>query len=382
MISTDVAIIGGGVIGCSIALQLRKRGIHALVIDQGTAGSGASSAATGLLAPIRPFLKRDTPYMALQLAGFQFLSSFIVELEDVSGISVGYERTGTLRTVSLTSKDRLLSWVEDWQRAGFNIELLTDSELHQCEPLLSPEIVAGIYNADEPQVNALQLVYAYARFAKNIGAAFLMHTEVLGIYTQGNRITGLSTSQGNVTCSHLIIAAGAWSALCGNWLGIQVPIRPLRGQSLALLPSSPLRHILFADHIYLAPKMGGTIIVGATQEEVGFDSTTTSEGIQELMAAVGKVTPMLATSTIERFWAGLRPRSLDTRPVIGGVPGWENAFIASGHGGFGILLSAITGQAIAELIATGQLPPIIQPFSLERFLFQSDKTTKPHARQV
>lgn len=378
MITTDVVIIGGGVIGCSIAFQLCKRGAHVSVIDQGIIASGASSAATGLLAPIRPFLKKDAPYMALQLASLQLFSSLATELEDASGVLLEYERTGTLRVVNLTQKDRLLVWVKDWQRIGFNVEFLTDDELYRCEPLLAPNIVAGIYNADEPQINALKLTIAYARAAKNLGTTFITQTKVLDVYSQRGRITGLATSQGDVTCSHLVIAAGAWSAFCGDWLGVLIPIRPLRGQSLALLPSSPLRHILFADRIYMAPKMDGTIIVGATQDEVGFDATTTSEGVQSLMATVEKVTPMLAKSTIQRSWAGLRPRSSDTRPILGNVPGWENAFIASGHGGFGILLSAITGQTIAELITTGQLPPIIRPFSLERFLSQLDKITASH----
>ncbi len=377
--ATDVVIIGGGVTGCSIAYQLRRRGVEVTVVDQGAIGSGVSCAATGLLAPIRPFLKNDTPYMTLQLAGLRLFSSFVAELEDASGIAIEYERTGTLRAVDLAQKKRLIAWVEDWQRAGFNMEFLADEELHHREPLLSSSIVAGIYNADEPQLNALQFVAAYARAAANMSATFYTQTEVLGVYTQGNKVTGVSTSQGDITCGHLVIAAGAWSAFCGDWLEIKIPVRPLRGQSLALLPSSPLHHILFADHIYLAPKKDGTIIVGATQEEAGFNAVTTSEGIQSLMTAVEKVTPMLATSTIRRTWAGLRPRSSDSRPVLGGVPGWSNAFVASGGGGFGMLLSAITGQAMAELVTTGQISPLIQPFSLERFTLHSNETTKSHA---
>lgn len=377
--ATDVVIIGGGVIGCSIAYHLRRRGAEVTVVDQGAIGSGASCAATGLLAPIRPFLKSDAPYMILQLAGLRLFSSFAAELEDASGIAIEYERTGTLRAVDLSQKDRLIAWVKDWQRVGFNMEFLIDDELRRREPLLSSDIVAGIYNADEPQLNAVQLVAAYARAAANMGATFCTQTEVLGVSSQGNKITGLSTSQGDIPCGHLIIAAGAWSAFCGDWLGVKIPVRPLRGQSLALLPSFPLHHILFADHIYLAPKKDGTIIVGATQEEAGFQAVTTSEGIQSLMTAVEKVTPLLATSTIQRTWAGLRPRSSDTRPVLGGVPGWSNAFVASGGGGFGMLLSAITGQTMAELVTTGQTSPLIQPFSLERFPPHSNETTRTHA---
>ena len=380
MISTDVAIVGGGVIGCSIALQLRKRGAEVLVIEKGSVGSGASSAATGLLAPIRPFLQHDAPYMALQLAGLRSLSSFVPELEQASGVSVEFERTGTIRSVDPAQRDRLLAWVEDWRRAtGFNLEFLDDADLRRREPLLSPDIVAGISNADEPQLNATKLVSAYARAAANAGARFLTETEVLGVTSKDGSVTRLSTSQGNVACSHLVVAAGAWSAFCGDWLGVRIPVRPLRGQSLALQPASPLRHIVFADHIYLAPKQDGTVIVGATQEEAGFQAVTTSEGIESLMGAVKKVTPGLSSSPILRSWAGLRPRSADTRPVLGEVPGCSNVFIASGHGGFGMLLSTITGQIMAELVTTGQVSPLIQPFTLGRFSSSSKEPSKSHA---
>jgi len=379
MTTADVVIVGGGVIGCSIAYHLRKHGVTTLVLEQGVVGSGASSAATGLLAPIRPFLKSDNPYMTLQLAGLRLFSTFAEELEDASGVSIEYERTGTLRVVDLSQKERLESWIESWRSSGFSIELLVGDELHRREPILAPGIAAGIYNADEPQINALQLVAAYKQAAVNAGVTFLTQMEVTGICRQGNRVTGLRTQSGDIACGNLVIAAGAWSAFCGDWLGVSIPVRPLCGQSLSLIPSSSLRHILFAEHIYMAPKMDGTIIVGATQEDTGFISSTTPEGIQSLLSAVEKATPILAKSTLKNAWAGLRPKTPDTRPVLGPIPGWENVVIASGHGGFGMLLSGITGQSIAEIIVFNRVPLIVQPFSLERFSPQfTSSTAFPH----
>lgn len=356
---TDVVIIGGGAIGCSIAYQLRKRSVDAIVVDQGEIGEGASSAATGLLAPIRPFLRSDNPYMKLQLAGLRLFSSLVPELEADSGIVTEYTPTGTLRIVHLPQEQRVHKWISEWQQAGFPIELLIEDLLHQREPLLALDIVGAIYNPQEPQINAQKLVKAYATAALHLGAQLLAHTSATGILRQGNKVTGVRTTYEDIHCKYLVVAAGAWSTLCSDWLSIVIPVRPLRGQSLSLLSVSPLHHILFSEQVYLAPRVDGTIIVGTTQEDVGFDSSVTSEGIAFLLDAASKVAPSLAKSTVKNVWAGLRPRTPDTRPIIGTVPQWENVILASGHGGFGILLSIVTGQAVADLVVTGQLPSII-----------------------
>jgi len=373
---TDVVIIGGGIIGCAVAYQLRKQGVDVVVVDKGEIGGEASSAATGLLAPIRPFLKPQNSYLPLQLASLALFPSLVPELESVSGIAIEFERTGTLRVVQARQETRLRAWMQDWQQRGFPIELLTGNELHRQEPVLASHIAAAIYNPDEPQLNAAQLMNAYACAVANLGTILLTHTEVTGILRRGKRVTGISTPQGEIACGHLVIAAGAWSAICGNWLDLAIPVQPLRGQSLALFqPASPVQHIIFGERVYLAPKPDGSIFVGATRDNVGFDCSTTVEGITWLRDAVMRLAPGIDTGSIKRAWAGLRPQTPDTWPILGSAPGWENVFLACGHGGFGILLSAITGQVAAEAIITGQSPLLIQPFGLQRFATQSQQDT-------
>ena len=373
---TDVVIIGGGIIGCAVAYQLRKQGVDVVVVDKGEIGGEASSAATGLLAPIRPFLKPQNSYLPLQLASLALFPSLVPELESVSGIAIEFERTGTLRVVQARQETRLRAWMQDWQQRGFPIELLTGNELHRQEPALASHIATAIYNPDEPQLNAAQLMNAYACAVANLGTILLTHTEVTGILRRGKRVTGISTPQGEIACGHLVIAAGAWSAICGNWLDLAIPVQPLRGQSLALFqPASPVQHIIFGERVYLAPKPDGSIFVGATRDNVGFDCSTTVEGITWLRDAVMRLAPGIDTGSIKRAWAGLRPQTPDTWPILGSAPGWENVFLACGHGGFGILLSAITGQVAAEAIITGQSPLLIQPFGLQRFATQSQQDT-------
>jgi glycine oxidase len=366
--STDVVIVGGGVIGCSIAYALRKRGIDVIVLDRGEIGAQASSAATGLLAPLKPFARKDHPFMALLLSSLALFPSLVPELEERSGVCLAFEQTGTLRIVRMKEMRRLQEWIGPWQQAGFQMELLTGDDLHLQEPLLASHITTALYNPKESQIDASRLVQAYARAATDLGATFYPQRAVIGVQHHRSKVLGITTSQGeSITCHHLVIAAGAWAAQCGEWLGTVLPIGPLRGQSLSLRqPATPLRHILFGEGIYLAPKQNGTIVVGATREDVGFDTTTTPEGIAWLLDAVKKLVPTLEC-VVEMAWAGLRPKTPDAHPILGRVPHWDNVILAAGHTSFGVLLSAITAQAIAELVSTGDTPEIIRSFALERF---------------
>lgn len=368
--STDMLIVGGGIIGCAIAYFLRKQGVEVIVLEQGDIGAGASSAAAGLLAPIRPLSQRD-PFKALQLAGLARFVSFVPELEAASGINVGYERTGTLRLLPSERIAATQTWAAAWRQAGYHIEVLTPEEVYQREPLLFPGLSGAVSIAEEAQVMPVQLVQAYAQAALHLGAVLYRHTEVVALQRTEteHRITGIWTDQGNLlTCKQLIIAAGIWSAQCATWLDLKLPVRPVRGELIALeQPSSPLRHIIFDEgvvdeDIYLAPKPNGTIVVGATKADVGFDTSVSAGGALHLLEVATQLLPALAPCAIRRMWAGLRPKTPDSRPILGPLPSWKNVIIASGHGGFGVLLSAITGETIAEMVTTGQAPEVIRPF--------------------
>jgi glycine oxidase len=222
---------------------------------------------------------------------------------------------------------------------------------------------------EESQIRAPLVVQAFAQAATNKGATFYNHKQITGISQRNSRVTGIQTSQGeSIACNHLVIATGAWAAHCGEWLNISLPVRPQRGQLLALRqPSPPLRHIIFGEAAYLASKKDGTIIVGATKDEMGFDKHLTAGGVAWLLNRAIHLAPSLESSAIDRLWTGLRPKTPDQHPILGPAPGWENVSLAAGHGSVGILLSAITGQAITELVTTGQVPEIVRPFSVIRF---------------
>jgi glycine oxidase len=370
--TTDVLIVGGGIIGCSVAYFLRKQGVEVIVLERGEIGAQASSAAVGLLAPIRPLFPQDD-FKALQLAGMVRLASFVPELEEVSGVKVGYEQTGTLRLLPAEKVAAVTAWAEVWRRAGFHIEVLSSEEARLHEPLVYPELPGAVSITDEAQISPSQLIKAYEQAARRMGALFYEHTEVVAVQpTEArDRIAGVWTKRKQrklVLCNQLIIAAGAWSSQFGEWLGVPLPVRPVRGELIALQqPSPPIRHIIFDEgifdlDIYLAPKPNNTIVIGATKAEVGFDTSVSAGGALHLLNVATQLMPALAQCPIHRMWSGLRPKTPHSRPLLGPIPAWENVSIASGHGGFGITLSAITGETIADLVVTGTAPEIIRPF--------------------
>jgi glycine oxidase len=367
---TDVVIIGGGVIGCSIAYHLSKTGIQVSVIEREEIAAEASSAAAGLLAPagvlIGPKAGAD-----LFLASWTITPKLIEEVEAVSGVQVEYQRTGALHVVTNADDSLLLSrYAQAWQKQGAGVRWLTGDEVHQYEPLLNPAIDAALYVPHAASIRPRLMTRAYAKAARKLGADIYEHTEVTGLQQHAGKVIGIQTARGeSIGCQRVVIATGAWSAQIGSWLGLSIPVIPARGQILSLRqPAKPLKYTIFGRDLYLVPKVDGTIYVGATIEQVGFDKSNTAGGISWLLSNAIALLPELEHATLAQIWSGLRPWSQDSYPILGKAPGWENVILATGHGAGGFELSAITGKTIAELISTGQTPAVIQPFGLERFM--------------
>jgi glycine oxidase len=368
--ATDVVIIGSGIIGCAIAYYLQKSGVDVHVLDSGEIGAQASSAAAGLLAPLGS-LSGPGALADLLLASWKLFPSLVPELEAASDLALEYEQTGSLRVVrSAKNMGNLSKRLQAWQPLGLEMHWLSGADARQRESHLATDVSAAIYAPEEGQIKAARVVQAFARAAERQGATLSRHSEILGLRRSGKKVTGVYTAQGDtLACNHLVITSGAWAADCGIWLDLPLPVNPQRGQILALRqPTSPLRHIIFGEAVYLAPKNDGTIIVGATKEEVGFDKHLTAGGIAWLLNTAIRLAPILDGCTIEHMWAGLRPKTPDNLPILGPAPDWENVTLAVGHGSVGIMLSAITGKSITELILTGEVPALIATFSAARFI--------------
>lgn len=366
--TTDVLVVGGGVIGCSIAYSLSKLGVDCLVVDRGEMGAQASKAAAGLLAPLVSFDNDD--FVPFLLANFRLFPSLVAELEVESGLSLDYQTTGSLRTISQPKRVRQLQrHLELWRSRGFDVQWLSGEEARAVEPALSEQVCAAVSAPQEAQLVPSSLVEALVRAARNRKASFWSHRRVTGLSSQGSRVNAVHLAAGErIVCHHLVLATGAWSAMWEQWLGLPLPVQPAKGQAIFLQqPSSPISHILMGEGIYLAPRSGGKVLVGATREDAGFDTRVTQEATMWLRSTAERLVPALASSSLLDVWAGLRPKTPDGKPLLGPVEGWENVVMATGHNAFGIQLSPMTGVAIAELITTGQTPQGIRAFSPSRF---------------
>ncbi len=367
--TTDVVIIGAGVIGSSIAYQLSKAGVQVSVLEREEIAAEASSAAAGLLSPAE-VLTGPKAVGDLFLASWSMTAEIIAEIEAASGVQVEYFQTGALHVLKDADEHTTLRrYAEIWQSQGSDVKWLTGDQIYQYEPLLDHILDAAFYVPEATSIRPRLMTRAYAEAARKYGANFYEHTEVTGLKQQSDKLIGIQIAQGQtIACDCVVIATGAWSAHVGSWLGLNIPVFPARGQILSLRqPATPLKHTIIGNGIYIVPKVDNTIYVGATVEQAGFDKSNTAGGIAGLLSSAIQLVPKLEHAAIVDIWTGLRPWSQDSYPILGKAPDWENVVLATGHGPGGFELSAITGKTIAELIATGQAPALIQPFGLERF---------------
>ncbi len=367
--SPDVVVIGGGVVGCSIAYHLATEGVKVTVLEQGQIGGAASSAAAGILAPLAE-AHTESPFATLALAGCGMFEQLSGELREASGIDIGYSRSGILRLAPDEAEASVLKERLSWQaRLGYPLEWLDPPTIWDREPAVSREIVGGLYSPNEGSVDAPRLVQAYARAAARAGARFREGVSVLGFTRDGERLTGLRLHDGQIGFDRVVLAAGPWTARWTAELGVPIPVFPVRGQVIAVGGlTTGIRHVLYFGKNYLVPKPDGTIILGATQEDAGFDSRNTLGGLTFLANGGQRIAPALADATFIRAWSGLRPGSADGLPLLGPLPGRPEVLLATGHFRNGILLSGITGRLIADLICRGATELDLTAFRPDRFV--------------
>jgi glycine oxidase len=368
----DVVIVGGGVIGCSIAYYLTQAGVRVTLVERGEIGGAASGAAAGILAPLGES-PRPGPFVDLCLASFRLFPSLADTLREETGIDIEYLPSGILHVALTETEERELRHRLGWQRSlGLPLEWLDAETLRLLEPRVA-SARGALYSPQEHQVSAGRLTQALSQAAARRGAVLRQDTAVTGLLTNGTRAIGVRTPSGEISGGHVVLAAGPWTGAFARGLGVLLPVRPVRGQMLAFADfapggrSLPLRHIVWGEAAYLVPKANGFLFVGATVEDVGFRSTTTVQGQQRLRRGACELVPSLSYGEIASSWAGLRPGSADGLPILGAVPGWDGLSVAGGHYRNGILLAPITGRLMAQRITEGKTEVSLEPFSAGRF---------------
>jgi glycine oxidase len=362
----DVIIIGGGVIGLSLACELAGEGVSVAVFDQGQMGSESSWAGAGILPPGNPELARS-PEAMLRAASHVLWPELSALLRDQTGIDNGFRRSGGLEVRRGGSAHALDDEIAAWRREGVAVESLTDETARQREAELAPHIASAYRLPEMGQVRNPRHMKALAMLALKRGAALVPGTPVFGFDRVREKIVAIETPDGKHAAGQFVVASGAWSSRLMEAAGCLASVRPVRGQIVLLATqASPIRHVINVGPRYLVPRGDGRVLVGATEEVVGFDKRTTAGGVGGLMDFALDVVPALARATFERAWAGLRPQSADGLPYLGRVDGAGNLFVATGHFRAGLQLSPITAKVMSQLVL-GREPALpLAPYSPDR----------------
>ena len=349
----DVIIIGGGIIGLSLSLALRKRGALVLVVERGEPGREASYAAGGMLVDCP--LETPPALQPLASASARMYPEFAHEMQIESGITVDLRDSGTIVFPSSQHVH---------EHAEFTAASPLPAALSEPEPALSDSMPPAFY-LKERSVDPRALAAAATKTAKNRDVDFSSGDAVTSVDVAERRATGVTTVRTSFLASKIVNCAGCWS---GQISRTRLPTRPVKGQMLCLVmhPRNLLKHVIRTPDVYLIPRSDGRLLVGATVEEAGFDKRTDPSTIQRLHRAALKLVPKLADAKILEDWAGLRPGTPDNLPILGAteIPGY---YVATGHFRDGILLAPITAQVMADVIEDRKLEHDLAPFSPARF---------------
>jgi glycine oxidase len=365
MATSDIIVIGGGVIGLSVAFSLSRKGVRVTVIDSQEPGQ-ASAASAGMLAPLGESTT-PSPFVPLAVEALRRWPAFIDALSAETKTPLKINEPGMLRVALNEEEESELIETFEWQQSlGFALKLLCPHELSAIEPGLSKNIRRAILTPLELHVEPKLLLQALTDAVVKDGVK-IIHETVTGFVTYENRITAVESAEHMHSAEIFIIAGGSWSTLLVSKLGYELPVTPIRGQIVSYGPfiPSPLTYTIYSHIGYLVPRPDGSLIAGATMEDVGFDYNNTEEGIQSLTKMATSLLPALSGVTDYTSWAGLRPICKDGMALLGDLPGWENVILATGHGRNGILLAPYTGDLIADYVTDNV--PIPTMFAPARF---------------
>ncbi|MEU8863884.1 glycine oxidase ThiO [Streptomyces umbrinus] len=373
--TSDVLVVGGGIIGLVTAWRAAQRGFSTALVDP-EPGGGAAQVAAGMLAAVTELHYGEQTLLGLNLASARRYPDFAAELTEATGQDIGYRRCGAL-AVALDADDRAhLREVHALQlRSGLESEWLSGRECRRLEPMLAPGVRGGLRVDSDHQVDPRRLSAALVTACERAGVAF-HRTWADRLTVVRDRATGVVTADGTELSAGQVVLAGG--SLSGRLTGVPddvlPPVRPVKGQVLRLtVPkryapflSRSVRAVVRGSHIYLVPRESGELVVGATSEELGWDTTVTAGGVYELLRDAHELVPGITELPLTETRAGLRPGSPDNAPLLGptGLPG---LLLATGHYRNGVLLTPVTGDAMAHALTTGELPDVARPFTPRRF---------------
>lgn len=394
--SPDVVVVGAGAVGCAVAFHLADAGARVVLVEREAIASGASTHATGFLSLAATDFQSE-PYFLLGLEGFRATRALVPRLLELTGIDLLYQLRPGLRLALDEEEERFIRDHLAWQERHIAVRWIDGDEVRAIEPRLSPAVRGAAYEAEAAQLDSARYTLALATAAERCGAALLLR-RVLGLVREGDHATAVEHQSGRLACGAVVLALGPWAPVAAPWLGMPIPVRPLKGERLQLqldgpplpaLVSSPKRGSLISrrDGFLSVGSTAGRVLEDTEPYLLGevvadhLDVRPTEAARDELLGRALEVIPAAAEARLVLHLAGVRPLSPDRWPLVGRAPAWQNVYLATGHGHRGIHLAAVTGQIVADLVLRGttDVPVALDRLAAGRFLHQPVHfTAAPH----
>ena len=369
-----VLIIGGGIIGLSIAWRLIGIGKKVVIVDKKNLGKEASWAAAGMLSgrlDLKPCEKKLLPIFKKSNSAWP---KFAEELENKSGKNIGYRKEGTLMIAcDINEEKKLKNNYNFLKKNNVNISWLSGNKIREMEPYVSNNVISGFFSPEDHHVNNRYTLDALITILKKNkqNCIFKENTEVEKIILDKNQVIGVKTKNETIKTKEIIVCSGAWTNKIKNIENKEASIRPVKGQMVCLkIPNniSLLKHILWRENVYLVPRDNSDLIIGATEEEMGFDKSLTVGGIYNLLKIAREVLPAIEDLSVIESWSGLRPTTRDEAPIIGPSKKLKGLIYATGHHRNGILLAPLTSSVIKNYYLNGKIKNEFNNFKPGRFV--------------
>ena len=365
----DVIVVGGGIVGCLTAFLLARDGLKVTLLEADSVGSHASGFAFGEMGALEGSGIPD-PLLDFSVWSLQRHQSLSQEFKDASGVDNQFQITNRLTLAfdedSVAQLKKNLAWQQNVE--VFKVGWVDPEEVLKVEPMASPISLGGVHVQNAASVEPYRHTLAAAQSAEKHGVAILQR-RVTGLLSQGGQCNGVTFDGGRLEAGMVVLAMGPWAGQASAWCGLEIPVRPLKGQILRLEnDAGPIKTSLYWSGNYVVTKPDGLTWAGTTEEEVGFDEATTRQARDSIMADLLKMAPALTDARLVQHTACLRPLSDDGMPIVGKVPGWDNLYIGTGAGRKGILWSTGMSFGLADLILKGNSDvPGIEFLGLDRF---------------
>lgn len=366
--SGDVVVVGAGIVGAATACFLGQAGVKSLVIERDAVGSHASGFAYGGLSPLGG---EGVPGPIAEIAqeGMRLHHELARALPEATGMDIAFRLRASLALAFTEAEARRLRAVLPWQQAqpGYAVRWVEPVEATRIEPRVSAGILGGVFIEGTADVEPYLLALALVRAAEGLGAT-IRHGRVAGLVRQGERVAGVVLERETIPCGSVVLAMGPWSGAASSWLGLPIEVRPLKGQILRLrAPGPPVACSVGWAGNYATTKPDGLLWTGTTEEDAGFDAEPTTEGRDRIIGSLLQMLPSMTEAAIVYHTACLRPLASDGNLLLGPVPGWEGAYMATGAGRKGILLGPAMARVTADLILNGKSSLALDAFDPGRF---------------